>query len=991
MMCPKISSLGKYRRCCGAAFICTMTALLVCGMTGTGGRLFAEDAGPVRIYSRLVDPREHPDYERRAVRPPDWGIFQNRTQMSSLRGFAIEGDQIVRYAKDLDRYTKTHELGNVIWPNYQMLFRKNLGDVIDEIQRRNLYLHDIWGFVPGSGPEGDWLQFTPPAEALKMFESKLGPRWLGMDVGEQDGRYVGGYASQMYPSSASRLEQYFNFQRHFQRMTEDLGNKTAALLSLNFGHYFLKEGVYTLLGAETAQALPNSQVYYAFIRGAGKQYGVLWFGNASVYNRWGWKAYGDEGADHGPTKGTSLSLLKRLLYSHILYNSAIVGFEGNWFDGESLSPIGRVQQAAGRWIKANGQPGTMLTPVAVMTDFLAGWSFPRHLYTGNTYRVWGNLPYGPGDYLTDNVLELLYPGYQNASYYHDESGFLSPTPYGDAADCLLSDAPAWLLPRYSLVAVTGELAGGAEIRDKLIAYVRGGGNLIITAGNVAKMPDGLAGVRATRAARQFAAKTQVHWNGSSVSEDQSFELLPLDVPVSGKVLARCGEMPAAVELTLGKGRLTVLASPFGIGVESATHGKILNPIDGPLAKPFPLLKHVATLWGDALRGQTLFEAGRNLQVVTCRKESGLYTVGIFNNAFQPAPFSLVSHCGPIKSIRELPLDTSERGAAGQLPPGIALAAIGANGAATIAGGDVRIFEVRLREELATEIPHIVPSPRPRGRILPLRKLYSLKEEILARPTFFEHFDGVLIDWRYLHDRRLESLVHEAGWIGRQKLRLIVDLASGINLYPDLRLVNNIATDYAGSMAAIDDVLAKMKALGSRDLVISLHRQPENNITLEQTTASTAATVREICRRAEAQQAVVYLRIYPEKPPVNLDDAFQTVKRVGAANLRLAPSTAPLLVSGNTLQACAPELRKLIGLWMVGEPRFDADGRMWDVHRPLVDVRANAQERQHLARLAAAAPNAPIVFDALYESHDAEYLDASFVERLLPQTGAEPRR
>ncbi|MGQ9608665.1 MAG: hypothetical protein ACUVWN_05155 [bacterium] len=69
-----------------------------------------------------------------------------------------------------------------------------------------------------------------------MLESKLAERWLGMDVGEQDGRYVGGYANQMYPSSASRFEQYLNFQRHFQRICDQLGNKMSALVSLNFGH-----------------------------------------------------------------------------------------------------------------------------------------------------------------------------------------------------------------------------------------------------------------------------------------------------------------------------------------------------------------------------------------------------------------------------------------------------------------------------------------------------------------------------------------------------------------------------------------------------------------------------------------------------------------------------------------------------------------------------------------------------------------------------------
>ncbi|MFV2067161.1 MAG: hypothetical protein ACC645_09300, partial [Pirellulales bacterium] len=61
--------------------------------------------------------------------------------------------------------------------------------------------------------------------------------------------------------------------------------------------------------------------------------------------------------------------MKRLLYSHILYNCAFVGFESGWFQGETLSPIGRMQQAARRWVHEHGQPGTMVTPTAVMLDF----------------------------------------------------------------------------------------------------------------------------------------------------------------------------------------------------------------------------------------------------------------------------------------------------------------------------------------------------------------------------------------------------------------------------------------------------------------------------------------------------------------------------------------------------------------------------------------------------------------------------------------------
>lgn len=453
-----------------------------------------KDTVPVhRVHSYLLDPREHPDYDRRHVKPPSWETFGNQTQFTSLRGFGVDNNKIVKYVEEIDKYTRTYDLGNVLWPSYPIVFADNLGDLADEVKRRGLFLFDIWGYVPGSGPGGYWQQFKPPAGVFPLLESKLGDHWLGMDVGEQDGRYIGGYASQMYPVSRDRFAQYLNFQRHFERMCDELGNRMSTLVSLNFGHYFLKEGVYAAIGAETAQALPNNQVYYAFIRGAGKQYGVPWFGNASVFNRWGYKAYGPEGPDHSPTKGTSLNLMKRLMYTHILYNSVFVGFESGWFDGDKLSPIGRIQQAAQQWVRKYGQPGVMITPVALMVDFYAGWTFPRHLYTSDVYRVWGNLPYEPGDYLTDGVLDLLYPGYQDSSYFHDESGFITPTPYGDSVDCLLSDAPAWLLARYPVLIIAGELSGGAELRDKLQAYVENGGHLVITAGNLAKWSRACAG------------------------------------------------------------------------------------------------------------------------------------------------------------------------------------------------------------------------------------------------------------------------------------------------------------------------------------------------------------------------------------------------------------------------------------------------------------------------------------------------------------------
>ncbi|MCE5308096.1 MAG: hypothetical protein LLG20_10680 [Acidobacteriales bacterium] len=831
----------------------------------------AADPRP-RVYSHLLNPREHPDDTRRHVQPPDWNTFGNRTQFTSLRSFEVSDGRIVRYTEEIEKYTRTLELGDVIWPSYPIIFASNLGDLADEINRRGLFLFDIWGYVPGSGPGGYWQQFQPPAGVFPMLESKLGRRWLGMDVGEQDGRYVGGYAKLLWPPDAPRFEQYLNFQRFFERMTNDLGSRMSALVSLNFGHYFLKEGLYTLLGAETAQALPNSQVYYAFIRGAGKQYGVPWFGNASVFNRWGFKNYGPQGKSdgfaHGPAKGTSLSLMKRLMYSHILYNSMIVGFESGWIENNELTPIGSIQRAANRWVKNNGQPGVMQTPIALMVDFYSGWSFPRHLYTSDVYRVWGNLPYERGDYLTHGVLDMLYPGYESSSYFHDETGFLTATPYGDSADVLLSDAPGWLLDRYPLLVLAGDLQIDEELRDKLRAYVANGGRLVIP------------GTLARRAKLDFAH--------------------------------------------------VALPGDFGMAASGGAPAK--GAVDTPLPNPCPLLEETRAILDREFRAQTLFEAGDGLSVIVCRRAPRDYTVGIANNTLHPLPFAIRSRIGRIASVRELPLDQSEKGAAGQLPEGFEKAATGSSDAETIAGGDVRIFRVALHEENVIETKHAVPPARPRDRILTLRGLRPIKEEILARPTFFQHFDGIVVDWKYLHDRTGEALARESRWINLQNLRVMVDLSSGINLYPDLRLVDNIRSEHEASLAVIQDVLSKMKILGAKDLILALDRVPETNITSKATWESWEATLRRIAADARAQGVTLHLRVAPTRPASKVADAVALLERVNAPNLRLAEAN--------------PEIPpRWLGLWTLR------------------------------SREIATKPPAlvPVVFDAVYANHDEEYL------------------
>jgi hypothetical protein len=57
------------------------------GLGAPGSGANAPTAAPARrAYSHLLDPGEHPDYDRRAVKPPTWETFKNSTQFTCLRG-----------------------------------------------------------------------------------------------------------------------------------------------------------------------------------------------------------------------------------------------------------------------------------------------------------------------------------------------------------------------------------------------------------------------------------------------------------------------------------------------------------------------------------------------------------------------------------------------------------------------------------------------------------------------------------------------------------------------------------------------------------------------------------------------------------------------------------------------------------------------------------------------------------------------------------------
>ena len=152
------------------------------------------------IYPYLPDPTAHPDYERRHARVPTWETFGNTTQFISLRGFTMEDGRLVGFRETLDDYVDRFGLGRIIWPQFPTLFAENLDELVAELKRRDSLSVRYLGACPRLG-QSRYVGARHHAGKgmIEKLEAALGDRFLGIDNGEQDGRYIGQYAQQQCP------------------------------------------------------------------------------------------------------------------------------------------------------------------------------------------------------------------------------------------------------------------------------------------------------------------------------------------------------------------------------------------------------------------------------------------------------------------------------------------------------------------------------------------------------------------------------------------------------------------------------------------------------------------------------------------------------------------------------------------------------------------------------------------------------------------------
>ena len=461
---------------------------------------------------------------------------------------------------------------------------------------------DFFGIFDGGklpdGPGYYAAQCMMPPEDYEHMMGRVGDLFIGWDMGEWDGLYgrdvVFYWKPEEYPKT--RKEAYERFMGYLHKLHGCVYRNACTIVGCTFPHYFHELPI-RMLGAEVGQGLLNYQVYTSFLRGAKRQYGLESKIITSVFDRWGYTCYSKEirpytmADEHGgkivfradAVSGHSIGLHQAMWITGYYAGAAIMGLDGAYYTDEfdergvrKLSPLGRKWMEFREWSRNPPLRGQQVRPLALLLDYHAGWTPPRHLYSMKHNVVWHSLPYGPSDYGMDRAYDFFYPGYTDSGFYRDERGFITPTPCGDSVDVLLSDATVEALGAYPVVWYLFDETPSEQVMACLRDYVDKGGHLIASGTPLAAMAQAWFGMVIPGEAKQAVHAV---WSADQeqVREGHfTIRQLPVDGAWSVHAVTEVGD-PVIASRGMGRGRITFLAADHGLTDKLVALGLDMNP------------------------------------------------------------------------------------------------------------------------------------------------------------------------------------------------------------------------------------------------------------------------------------------------------------------------------------------------------------------------------------------------------------------------------
>ena len=568
-------------------------------------------------------------------------------------------------------------------------------------------------------------------------------------------------------------------------------------------------------------------------------------------------------------------------------------------------------------------------------------------------------------------------------------------------DIMLTDAAVWDMQKYDTLIVTGDIQYTKELAENLEAYINYGGNLIITANNFALFQKDfysfLKVIVDVDSCKPYSAGEMVSVDVSelfNITEqyamsvcDSSFEggsLQVLAQTEDKKPLALLWQSPSD-----GSGYVLIFTTPYAIS------SKLVNTptsnVDVPMLPPFPLLQHAVIIMNHFLTKTSIFQMeSANLTYVVNYMNKSDYLVLVTNPLMSQQPLIFTSPVGSITRITEHHLDQSEKNQVGYLPDGYQGTDLGKSTNDTIAGVDTRLFTITLQTDSVKVLNKVIWKPSPKGVFLHLWHIKdSLMNEIHLRPTFFQHFDSVIVDYSYVMSKDDDFLQKEAKWFNQQNLHVYIDASPAIDLFPNLRLVNNSVVDFKVSFNNMQKLLQKAEVYTVTDLIISLHREPENDITYSTTLQEFNATLHNLLHQATSRNIRLHLQDSIKNPTGNIKDTYVWLQSCNlGSSIKIAPNLA-LLMEQSLLDI--DYIIKDAPLFFLNTPKNDLYGNRYTVNNPIHDqADAVTKPLTELCSMRVCPYQVnpkelnviPLVIDAYFSSEDEEYQDVKWLEKFL---------
>ena len=416
-------------------------------------------------------------------------------------------------------------------------------------------------------------------ETYQRIRRVAGDRWQGFWTTEWSDIYNFSPEAQAAPKPKTRREAYERVKAWYQDKASYCYNDIMAMCTgWAWDHYAGEWGGVSGFQDEPGPS-PEAHLRILFPRGAARQYGKFWHTyiapgahdvqRTMTQNGYLTPATRPHDTRMNPEGGASLSWIRRMMYLIYMWGASSFKNETPAYetdmtpDGKpALSPMGEIAAEFLEFTVSHKDRGVSCTPVGIMLDTMHGWG-GRPMYPDDYPPLtWVCLQPDRSDYMKDALFQILYPGQSDVL---NEWSVLSPTPYGDLFDVMLSTATPEHIQAYPVLMLVGDLAADMTeaLAGGLQAYVRQGGTLVV---NVAQLADGfpedVLGVRLTdRTGQADSARCDLdghQMNGGTFS----FRIVQL-AGARSIVSAPSGE-PLVTRHEVGDGAVILTMVPFGL-------------------------------------------------------------------------------------------------------------------------------------------------------------------------------------------------------------------------------------------------------------------------------------------------------------------------------------------------------------------------------------------------------------------------------------------